>query len=318
VPGWLTAGFTVIAALGDPVELHWHAPPSCPGETDVAAQIAARIEPRVAPSGATDRVVADIVITRGHETHVAELVITTGAGRTERRLEAASCATVADAAVLIVAMIHAQSQDTAIEIPPAPAAVEPTDPPPRPAPVEASPVPTRPRTPRLRGGAFAEIAVGFAGLPGIGPGLGGGLALLGERFRVEVLGAYWFARDASIGVDGGGARVDVRLWTVGAHAGPVLHAGPVELALLAGAHAGLAHGEGDRLPIPRSALRTWVSVGAYPAVLWPLHPRVAIGLRGTIEGVAVRPRFAVRDGGTRFTATPVTGALAAVIEVRFP
>lgn len=318
VATWIAAVFGTVSGLAagpepapavDAVELHWHAPASCPSEADVSARIAARIEPRAT---STDRIVADIVITVNTD-HVADLVITTSSGRTARRLEATSCETVTEAAVLIVAMVHAQSQ-------PAPVVVEPTEPPalaPTPKPAEAPRAPV-PRDRRLRGGVFAEIAVGFAGLPGVGPGLGGGLALLGHRFRAELVGAFWFARDASIGLADADARVDVRMWSVGADAGPVLHAGPVEFALLVGGRAGLAHGEGDGVPIARSARRPWVSLGAYPEVLWPLHPRVAIGARGTVEGVLVRPRFAVREGGTRFTATRVAGALSAVVEVRFP
>jgi hypothetical protein len=294
------------------VELHWHAPPSCPTEADVAASIAARLD-----EGTPTRepVVADIVVAKDGDSHVAELVIAASSGRTIRRLEATECDTVADAAALIVAMVHAQVQSSAPVADPVPPSPEP------PAERVASPPPSEPapkRSSRLRGGAFAEIGIGFGGLPRVGPGLGGGLALMGRWFRAEIVGTFWFAREASIGIEGEGARVDVRLWTVGVHAGPLVRVGPIELALLVGGHAGLAHGEGDRLPIVRSARRPWVSVGAYPAVLWPLHPRVALGLRGTVEGVPLRPRFAVREGGTRFTASPVAGALSAVVEVRFP
>ncbi len=314
-------GGVLAAAPGEPsptgtlVELHWHAPPSCPREADVAASLASRLEPT---AGADDRVVADIVVAREGEVHVADLVVTTRAGRTERRLEAPTCATVADAAVLIVAMVHAQTYGEPVvpaasvtEVAPAaaPAPVRPPAPKPPPKPA---------RAPRLRGSAFAEIAVGFAGLPGVGPGLGGGLALLDKRFRAEVVGAFWFAREAEIGLPEQGARVDVRLWTVGAHVGPVLHAGPVEFALLVGGHGGLAHGEGDGVAITRTSQRPWLSLGGYPMVLWPLHRHVALGLRGSVEGVVVRPSFAVREGGTQFTASSVTGSLAAVVEVRFP
>jgi hypothetical protein len=302
---------------GTVVELHWHAPPSCPSETEVATSLASRLEPT---TGTDDRVVADIVVARDGDVHVADLVVTTRAGRTERRLEAPTCETVADAAVLIVAMVHAQTYG---------APVVPTAPVTEVAPVTAAAPPVTPTrqstsTPepapasRLRGSAFAEIAVGFAGLPRVGPGLGGGLALLGRRFRAEIVGAFWFAREAPIGLEEQDASVDVRLWTVGAHAGPVLRAGPVEFALLVGGHGGLAHGEGDGVAISRSSRRPWLSLGAYPMVLWPLHRVVALGLRGSVEAVVVRPSFAVREGGTQFTASGVTGSLAAVVEVRFP
>jgi len=327
---WLAWWIGVIAdpapaSVGSTIELRWHAPASCPSGTEVATRIATRIAdgtPVVEASTRSDAIVADLVVAVENDSHVADLVITTTSGRTIRRLEAADCETVTDAAVLIVAMVHAQSQSAPREDPvvpaPAPAVAPPPKPAaaaPRPAPV---PAPARKKTPVVRGSAFAELAVGFAGLPGVGPGLGGGLALLRGMLRVELLGRFWFARDADIGVATQDARVDVRLWTVGAHAGPVLRAGPVEIALLVGGHAGLAHGRGDDLPIVRSARRPWVSLGAYPALLWPLHPRVALGLRGTVEGVAYRPRFTVREGGRAVVASPVTGALAAVVEVRFP
>lgn len=304
------------------IELRWDAPASCPSGADVATRIATRVADgtRVAERDPqAPATVADVVIAVQDDVHVAELVVTTASGRTIRRLEAETCETVTDAAVLIVAMVHAQTQ-VPEAIVPAPTPVEPATPvaPPPPKPIERpAPAPAKP-PPRLRGSAFAEIAVGFAGLPRVGPGLGGGMALLRGMLRVEVLGHFWFAREAAIGLPAQNARVDVRLWTLGVHAGPVLRAGPVEIALLVGGHGGLAHGQGDRLPVTRSARRAWTSLGAYPMLLWPLHPRVAIGLRGSVEGVVVRPKFTVREGGAAFTASPVTGALAAVVEVRFP
>lgn len=303
---------------GTVVELHWHAPASCPAEADVATSLAERLSPTAA---ADDRIVADVVVTQERDVHVADLVVTTRAGRTERRLEAPTCETVADATVLIVAMVHAQTYAEPVVPAPTPEP-EPAAAPARTEPATAKPssrpTPQPDRAPRLRGSAFLEIAVGFAGLPGVGPGLGGGIALLGKRFRVEAVGAYWFARDTDIGPPAQGARVDVQLWTLGAHAGPVLHAGPVEFALLVGGHGGNALGEGKGVEISRTSQRPWLSLGGYPMVLWPLHRFVAIGLRGSVEGVVVRPRFEVQEGGTQFTASSVTGSLAAVVEVRFP
>lgn len=311
-------------AVRDGIELRWTAPTSCPAE----AEVAQRIDAALGPGTPRDPMVVDIIVRRADAGHAADLEITAGASRTTRELSASGCDTVVDAAILVVAMVHGQLGGDVAAVPeptvapaPTPASTAASPPTIDPASLEAPrqddvPAPTSWKA-RPRGSAFADILLGFAGLPRIGAGLGGGLALVAHRVRAEATGSFWFARAADVGT-GGGARVDVRLWTFGLRVGPVFYPRRAEIALLVGAQAGMAHGKGENVANARSVRRPWVSAGFYPTVLWPFHPRVALGLRGSVEGVALRPVFGLRQGGTRFTASSVTGSLSAVIEVRFP
>jgi len=303
--------------------LRWEAPATCPSASEVAERLAARVGDG---PGDVDSTRGEALVAREGPRFVAMLVVTTDAGSTTRRLEADTCDTVADAAVLIVAMVHAERTAPTLPEPPANATPEPTAPTPPPATTPAPPttprVDTRPPTPRVdarprtRAALLAEASLGMGGLPRVGLGLGGGVAVLRPRWRGELVGRYWTPREAAIGPAQDDARVAVAAGTIGAHAGPVWRLGPVELVAMAGVHAGVAVGRGRGVAVTRVSRRPWLAAGLHLALLWPLHPRVALGLRGALEGVVVRPRFELRHGGRRYTVAPVAGALAAAIEIR--
>lgn len=313
----------LVGVAPEAATLRWEAPATCPSASEVAERLAARVgddETGVDPTR------GEALVAREGPRFVAMLVVTTDAGTTTRRLEADTCDTVADAAVLIVAMVHAERTAPAVPEPPAnptPAPIPPTPPlatiPATPTTRRDDPRPTTPRidaTPRTRAAILAEASLGLGGLPRVGLGVGGGVAVLRPRWRAELVGRYWTPRDAAIGPPEDDARVAVAAGTIGVHAGPLWRLGPVELVAMAGVHAGVAVGRGRGVAVTRVSRRPWLAAGLHLALLWPLHPRVALGLRGALEGVVVRPRFEVREGGRRYTVAPVAGALAAAIEIR--
>jgi hypothetical protein len=313
----------LVGVAPEPATLRWEAPATCPSASDVAARLAARVGDGHDDADPTR---GEALVAREGARYIATLVVTTDAGTTTRRLEADACNTVADAAVLIVAMVHAERTAPTLPEPPAAATPEPAAPTPPPA---TSPTPpTTPRTdppaaapradttPRTRAAILAEASLGMGGLPRVGLGLGGGVAVLRPPWRGELVGRYWTTREAAIGPAQDDARVAVAAGTIGAHAGPVWRLGPVELVAMAGVHAGVAVGRGRGVAVTRVSRRPWLAAGLHLALLWPLQPRVALGLRGALEGIVVRPRFEVREGGRRYTVAPVAGALAAAIEIR--
>lgn len=311
---WLTGAAPGTATLG------WEAPPSCPSAQDVGNRLAARVG--VDGEGGSEATRGEALVAREGTGYVAMLVVTTDAGSTTRRLEAERCDTVAEAAVLIVAMVHAERTTAALpEATPAP------DEPPAPAPAAAAPAQPRrptpqpvaartPAPPRTQAAILAQLSLRLGGLPRVGLGVGGGFAVLRPRWRAELIGRYWAPREAAIGPSPGSARVAVGAGTVGADVGPSWRLGPVELVAMAGVRVGVAVGVGREVPLTRTARRPFVAAGVQLALLWPLHPRVALGVRGTFEAIAVRPRFELRDGGRQYTVAPVAGALAAALEVR--
>ncbi|MBK8719167.1 MAG: hypothetical protein IPN32_31320 [Deltaproteobacteria bacterium] len=123
---WLTGAAPGTATLG------WEAPPSCPSAQDVGNRLAARVG--VDGEGGSEVTRGEALVAREGTGYVAMLVVTTDAGSTTRRLEADRCDTVAEAAVLIVAMVHAERTTAALpEATPAP------DEPPAPAPAADAP-----------------------------------------------------------------------------------------------------------------------------------------------------------------------------------
>lgn len=307
------------------VELTWQAPPGCPGRDDVLARVQLAAE----QDADFETSVAQVSIVQTSDGFIAQLTVTTATGQTKRDLEASSCEEIADASALIIAMLAPETtatDDPPERVVPAPS---PEDPvlvaPAEPIAVLPPTVAHKPDTPsstvpsrvgsRAAGALAGEVLLGIRGLPAVGLGLGGAVGLLFPRVRFEFLGRFWFSRQSTRGNEAG---VDVRMWTLGLRGGPVVKLGPLELLLRVGGHVGQARGVGVQVPISRTARRTWLSLGAHPAILWPVSRYFAFGASAEVEAVVLRPSFAFSDAGTVFEASTVTGTFSAVAEVRFP
>lgn len=331
---WLLA--LELAAPSEPavqeMSLHWSVPPQCPEASVVRTRIDALAD------GAEDPVAVDVTVTRDESSFIADVTVSSSEGRTRKRLTSASCDEIAETVAVIVAVHRPAS---GLE----PADPEPTDEPPglvpiaetateQTTPVRAAVAPVAP-TPTvsastdqrrtasdspppkpgrgLRGAAWIEGSVAMGSLP-LGARLGGGVGLLGRRFRAELAGRYWLPRDP----ESAEPRARVALTSVTVRAGPVFTFGPVELLMRAVVEAGVARGVGRGVDVSNRSLRPWVAAGVAPALLWPVRPRFALGLTGELLGVALRPRFEVKGAGTVFVAGAIAGGAGLTAEIRFP
>jgi hypothetical protein len=89
----------VLSHADERVSLAWDAPPECPAAGEVHAAIGRMVGPR-----AEARVRARAGVTRGPDGYRGRVEVETADGRGERAFEAATCAAVADAIALVVAL----------------------------------------------------------------------------------------------------------------------------------------------------------------------------------------------------------------------
>ncbi len=216
-----------------PLDLSWSAPPDCPGLDAVSGAVARLLEgsPR---SGSRVRV--DATVTRRGGGWALALTTTRDGAVGHRSMKADSCAAVADAAALVIALaidpVHVAEPEAAA-VPP----VAPDPPPPPPSPPEmppratvAPPPPAPPTVPAPRPPAPAtppvarSVAFGVAltadvgSLPAPTYGVEVSAAWALRRFRVEGYGAYWPGQTATVGLPGvfGTLSADVYLADGGA------------------------------------------------------------------------------------------------------
>jgi hypothetical protein len=241
------------AEVGEPVSIEYHAPAGCPDAREFMWRVSARV-PRTraaAPGEKRREFLASIVSApQGAE---GRLVIREADGTESiRTLEAPSCAEVADALALVVAL--AIDPHASAELPPAPQP-QPPQPPPAPPPV--------PRAPwRFEGGLAGFIATGFA--PGglLGAQISAGAQLDATEFWAPVMRAgFGYVAEQSFAVPGGRASFgwvggQIELCPMGIHPGPAL-----SWLLCGRGEFGSLRASGSNTVHPRSSSRSWEAVG---------------------------------------------------------
>jgi hypothetical protein len=208
-----TAAFAAPASAG--VELVWSAPPGCPREAAVRAEVE-RLVGRGARAGAEAPVHAAALVTYDQRRWRATIAITgADASPRQREIEGETCAQVADAAAVIVALAIDPAAGSSLAAPPKPVASPPSPPlSPPPAsppllvpqppvqltplgpsaplsPVPPSPAPqSRPMSKRLALGIKAVGGVDIQSLskPWLGVGLGGILGFSQNRIEIAMFG----------------------------------------------------------------------------------------------------------------------------------
>jgi len=278
------------------LQLEWEAPPPCPGQAEVVAEVARLV-------GRRPRVPADrLLVVRARASAAPDgswqlqMILATRDGIRERTLKSRSCAEVADAAALIMAM--------AID-PAAALAARPQPPEPGPAPEARSWFAV------VRGGAAADAGM----LPGLGPGVifGAGAALGG--FSIEAQAAYWPPRRADLpGRPGVGG--ELRAWSGGLQASWWRRA-RVEGGLVAGVDAALYTGTGYGVTDRATAHALSLGVVAGPAVRWRIGERFALRLDSGLGLMIIRPRFTLQDLGTVFQPGALVGRALFAAELFF-
>jgi hypothetical protein len=295
----------------------------CPDETALGAATLALGRP---PAERTEGVAVTVVFQRDAFGYGA-IVTTTGsqAGVRELRKPGPSCAILAEAVSVVLAVLFdlAPPEEPRVDDTPAPA------PPPAPAPAPLSRLDARapsapPREPARR--RPSELSVGIGAHGAAGYGLLGAApvgavtgAIRGGIGRWELGAGVLGAPNRAVEHIGGAVYVSVvagRLvgcgWLLAARLRP-------DLAFCAGLLLGRlrARGDGfdDDAPVVHDA---WFAAEAAAAGRFPLTANVALRLGISLIVPSRSQRYTVAGGGTAFQSSPAAGLLEAGPELRFP
>ncbi len=297
--GWLAA---LSLGLG-PVQVRLQAPPQCPSESVVEADIESLlgeqrvvdVEVRVEPQG--DEVVATVEYQVGASVQV-------------RTIPGPSCDAVLDAVAVVVAVgidpLEVQRAVAPSLPPPAQAVERPTPPPALPSVLEpASPraqaKPAAEEPAAASGPRRAHVLDGFA-RAGVASGLvlgaagwvGGGLGWSMGAGRVEAWGRHQFGRRVDQpSAPEAGADVALSSGALAACWTPSL--GRFTIGACGGMEAGAVVGRGRGLESPLVARDLWLAAVPGLRVGWTVHPRVRLGALVDVPVSLRRPRFSIDD-----------------------
>jgi hypothetical protein len=300
-------------ALPQGLELVWSAPDGCPGEQEVLAAVERLAGGRDAALSRPLRAVARV---EKHENGFRlALTWSTATASAVRTLEGATCAEVAQAAAVVVALaadpatnleeLAAEPDELAAPpplAPPPPAAPPPASPRPRDTPRPARPAPPRENAAFLRAGAALDLG----SLPRPAPGLllGGELAASPFFF---VLDALTFIPMDEVVPEGAG-----RFWLSALSLRPCFRASALAFRIspCVAAEAHLLLGQGDRVDFPDDHWAFYVRLGGGIEVSAPLSSRLELVASGFVLGALSRPTFVIGDGTPVHEPAAVSGRLS--------
>jgi hypothetical protein len=295
--GLALAALALPARAGAPaVDLRWSAPGACPDEAAVRAAVErlvsrplgdpaeARIHVRITVGPAADAPwSATIAVARAEDP-----------APRERRLEAPTCAELAEASAVAVAL-----------------ALDPPAPPAPPAPPPPAPPP-----PRLRPVLRASAGVDLFALPHPAPGAELALGLLFGANRVEIAGAAWIPSTAASVTPGLGAHLSL-IAGAARYCRAFLEA-PLEIGGCLSFEGGVAGGSAFG-PRPGSAgAAPWIAPGARAFGAYPLSQSFALTLALDLLVPLTRTAFSLEAPYEQLHRTPpATGRALAGLEARF-
>lgn len=306
------ACLVAFSPASEAVDLEWDAPAGCPDLASMRARIEAeRVDTDAAVEPVRLRARA-IPPASDAEPWRLELELGDGGPRT---IEGESCAAVADAAAVMVAIsLDAGADLEAPAVPPAPSE-EPSAPIERdPAsPVDTPPEPREPSTPppRIEGdrrpptsrasrGRSLEIVIGGVGavhglgLPAPGGGVGGRLGVRWGPLAIAATGMHFIRRERAVIEDVSAA---FRLTVAAIEGCGVLARGSaparIELVGCGVAEAGRVWGRGIGASPSRTRRHPWVALGGGAGVVWIPWRGVGISLRGDVLAPLVPRTFSI-------------------------
>ncbi|MBA3548492.1 MAG: hypothetical protein H0T76_18575 [Nannocystis sp.] len=321
------------------VEFRWDAPPGCPSEAEVVAQLERLLGgPLAERRGARLTAIARVRQEPGGAWDL-RLWTVSEQGTLQRSLVHERCDMLASAGVFIAAMaidplagermvdgaevaaVVAEAQPVPDPEPPPQVEPEPEPPPelPRIEPTPTPPMIEPPRQSALRGGLRLSAGVAYGDLPGVGPTLRLTPSLVWPRLRIELEGAYMPLRKTREASDSS-RGVDLQLAAGALRACPVFHFFKkiLEFPICGGVEFGAMYGRGVGYPIEKDARQLWAALHLMPMLLLQVHRRVVLfaGVEGFVA--LARPRFEVEGAGALYRAPAggVRGHLG--VEVRFP
>lgn len=296
------------------VTLDWDAPTGCPSAPWIRSRLGALVSP-----GARGH--ARVRVRASPDRYDLTLAVTTRHGRTERTLQGPTCDSLAQAAVVVVAVV----------VDPLEASVRSTIPPPDPVSTVTSSLP--------RSSAVARADARESGPPStrdrrpiaipLGITGGGGVGLLPRPHaftRVRV-GLAWRRVDVSLTAThrfaqpirssmGGGAVIS--LSSGGIELGPVVGRGPWSIPLRVGLEAGAMVATGRDLDITQTALSPWLGAELSAGVAWAPVSWIALRFTAGATGSILRPSFGLDDGTVVYETAPLGARAGLGLEFRLP
>jgi hypothetical protein len=310
--GFVAGGVAAPAeAAASPVTLDWVAPDACPSGAAVSSAIDRSLGGGPAPAA----VHARVVVSQEGGTFHAEIELGDPGHGNTRSIDAESCAALADAVALVVAL----AADSVAAPPPreTPRPDAASSSPPAASPAADSHALTAP-APRDNWFAGASFLLDTAILPGTAAGANVALGYGPSRTTVEIDGAFLAPQDATL-VDRPSQGARMWLAHAGARACYAAIAGQFELGPCAGAGVVwiVAHGFGGPPDQPSDATGT-TAVGALGARAG-LRAGRHLTLRLTADAVLPlsRPRFAIDGGGDVFRVPAASLRASLGAEVSF-
>lgn len=353
---WCLVVAVARTAHAAPPPIEWHAPPGCPSQSDVEAQIAAMLAGSLRAVAPGTRL--EFAVVRDGDGWRLSGRLTGPDGPAERTLVARDCAALAQAAALIAAIAvdpeHVAPGEVpvptdippGVPAPPDPPAIVPAPPgappaqtpdvpedmPAGPAPAPAidvgpapagDPPPVEPVSSARRARPAAELGLaaglGLGALPKPAALLRLHVGARGRRFRAGARASAWLPREAAAP---GHPEVGGRFWLVsgGVYGCGVLRPGKrVEFPLCGALDVGVLGGRGVGELMPARAARSpWLGLSAGPGVHVAVTRRLAV--QAALEGLAVlaRPRFEISGLGAPCCGQVVGGQLTAGLAVTLP
>lgn len=275
-----------------------------------------------------------------------EVVVRTARGdaRGERRIEARSCAELAEATALVLALaLQGSSREeatatatTAAEAPAAttaaPAAASPAEAPPPPPPPPASSTVEAPRDPERPVAARAKTAEGADGLVRFAVSASGALATstlpsaaaggVAEvawtpgRWRLGVVGGLFAAQSGAVASGTSGARFQLR--SLGARACMAVLETPLELGPCAGVALTDVRARGTGMAEPYETGASWASAEGGLRAGLPLGRMAALVASADLVVPLARPTFVVDGNDLVHRPSAMGTRLALGAELHFP
>lgn len=302
-----------LAHASGPLELRWDAPAECPSESEVRAAVLQRLGASVEYKPIS----AHAVVHKDGDGWKISLTTEQSGETGERSLEGRTCAAVAAATSVILALtLDRAAQATPVAPPVASASPVPI----RPVPPPSSSVLPRAPPPSVDGRSF--VRAGFAlGAGVMGPGPSAGLTVaLGARaswLTLELAMTTFFPRSIDLpGVAGKGG--DFWLFSLGPTVcGAFLRSPTLRLGGCVGAELSRMSATGYGVSEPSSRATTFVSTVA--------SVRFGVRLGGPIWFFALadlvvplrRPQFVLENAGTIFQLSPLGGRTSMGLELHF-
>ena len=308
---WFLAGASATGLAGQALAqptgagrllLKWSAPAECPSLAELHATIARLLGGTVyLPAGRTIAVKA--VVTQGQ---TWQLDLETGSEAQRRTLRAESCAELAEATALIVALMVDARVVSAPQGPTRPPSVA----------VARAPAALDATSSSLRLGLLGAAAFGI--LPGLDAGIGGSLALVYGAWRFDLRVSYGLSRDQTVTAATPPGAFGSFNYT-GATAGVCRNIARVriELGACADVEVGVLSAHGHNVTEELSARTAWLGVG--PAGFLALRAgRLTFPVRAALLLPLVRPEFMFNHvDGSVYRVASLSGKVSVGAELHF-